>query len=290
MSKTSTCGLLGLSRQVYYRSLRSKKSKQDKATEVIRLVSNVRRDMPRIGFRKLYHILYAPLQKMKVGRDKFLSILKANHMLIMPKRSYRITTNSHHRFRKHKNLIEKIELKRLEQIWVSDITYIGGRNRNCYLALVTDAYSKKIMGYDVSESLATEGSLRALNMAINHRHYKDPLIHHSDRGLQYCSNDYQKVLEKKRIIPSMTESYDPYANAIAERVNGILKQEFLLEDYPVDITTMGLLVEDAVRIYNTKRPHWSCHMKTPEQMHRQRKLKIKSYKKKESCKASLATL
>ncbi len=235
--------------------------------------------MPRIGFRKLYHILHTPLQEMKVGRDKFLSILKANHMLIKPQRSYRITTNSHHRFRKHKNLIEQIELKRPEQVWVSDITYIGGRSRSCYLALVTDAYSKKIMGYDLSDSLAAEGSLRALNMAVKNRRYKDVLIHHSDRGLQYCSNDYQKILKKKKIIPSMTESYDPYANAIAERVNGILKQEFLLEDYSVDIKTMSLLVEDAVRIYNTKRPHWSCHMKTPEQMHCQRKVKIKSYKK-----------
>ncbi len=116
-----------------------------------------------------------------------------------------------------------------EQVWVSDITYIGGRDRNCYLALFTDAYSKKIMGYDVSSSLATDGSLRALNMAIKQRKYKRSLIHHSDRGLQYCSNDYQAMLQKKKIKPSMTESYDPYANAIAERVNGILKQEFLLE-------------------------------------------------------------
>jgi transposase InsO family protein len=246
--------------------------------------------MPRIGFRKLYYLLYAQLRGLNVGRDKFLSILKANHMLIKPKRNYRITTDSHHRFRKHKNLVADMQISHPEQVWVSDITYIGGRDRNCYLALVTDAYSKKIMGYDVSNSLATEGSLRALNMAIKQRKYKSRTIHHSDRGFQYCSNDYQDTLKKKKITPSMTESYDPYANAIAERVNGILKQEFLLEDYQVNIQMMKLLVEDAVRIYNTKRPHWSCHMKTPEQMHCQKEIKIKTYKTKYSSKASLATI
>ena len=279
MSKSSTCGLFGVSRQVYYRSIRSRKKNQTKAETVVRLVSAVRRDMPRIGFRKLYHLLNEPLRELNIGRDKFLSILRANHLLVKPKRNYRITTNSHHRFRKHKNLIDSISLERPEQVWVSDITYIGGRSRNCYLALVTDAYSKKIMGYDVSDSLATDSSLKALNMAVKQRKYKDKLIHHSDRGLQYCSNDYQKTLEKKKITPSMTESYDPYSNAIAERVNGILKQEFLLEDYLVDIKTMKLLVGDAVRIYNTQRPHYSCYMKTPDQMHKQNKLRIRTYKK-----------
>ena len=289
MSKASTCGLLGVSRQVYYRSIRSKEKNQTKAETVVMLVANIRRDMPRIGFRKLYYLLYEPLHELNIGRDKFLSILRANHLLVKPKRNYRITTNSHHRFRKHKNLIENIPLERPEQVWVSDITYIGGRSRNCYLALVTDAYSKKIMGYDVSDSLATEGSLRALSMAVKQRKYKNKLIHHSDRGLQYCSNDYQKALEKKKITQSMTESYDPYANAIAERVNGILKQEFLLEDYLVDIKTMKLVVSDAVRIYNSKRPHYSCCMKTPDQMHKQNQIKIRTYKNKESNRASPIT-
>lgn len=211
-------------------------------------------------------------------------------MLIKARRNYQITTNSHHRFRKHKNLIADIPLRYPEQVWVSDITYIGGRDRNCYLALATDGYSKKIMGYDVSNSLATEGALRALNMAIKQRRYKNNLIHHSGRDLQYCSNDYQATLKRKKITLSMTESYDPYANAIAERINGILKQKFLLEDYMVDIKTMKPILKDAVRIYNTQRPHWSCQMRTPEQMHLQREIKIKTYKKTEHCKASLAIL
>lgn len=249
------------------------------------MVASIRRDMPRIGFRKLYYLLYDSLRERQIGRDKFLTILKANHLLVKPKRNYRITTDSHHRFRKHKNLVEDLPLERPEQVWVSDITYIGGRERNCYLALVTDAYSKKIMGYDVSQSLSTESSLKALNMAIKERKHKRKLIHHSDRGLQYCSNDYQRVLKEENIIPSMTESYDPYANAIAERVNGILKQEFLLEEYLVNIHTMNALVKDAVRIYNTKRPHFSCMMRTPEQMHAQETIKIKTYKNKDRCRA-----
>jgi len=235
-------------------------------------------------------MLEEPLRDLHVGRDKLFRVLRANNMLVIPKRSYRKTTNSYHRFHKHKNLIENMEITRPEQVWVSDITYIGGHG-NAYLALVTDAYSKKIMGYDLSDSLATEGSIRALKMADKQRQYKqEPLIHHSDRGLQYCSNDYQKLLKKKKITPSMTESHDPYANAVAERVNGILKQEFLLEDYNVDIKTMKLLVDDAVRTYNSKRPHYSCFMNTPEQMHIQKEVKVRTYKKIESCKTSLATL
>ena len=288
MSIDSTCRLLGLSRQVYYRAKRSIMNKRERTQEAVNLVYGIRSTMPRLGTRKLYYLLHDSLKELNVGRDKLFSILRANHLLIKPKRNYRITTNSHHRFRKHKNVIDGLEINRPEQVWVSDITYIGGRN-NSYLALITDAYSKKIMGYDLSDSLATEGSLRALKMASKQRMYKqEPLIHHSDRGLQYCSNSYQKALKKNKIIPSMTQSYDPYQNAVAERVNGILKQEFLLEEYKVDMPIMKKIVADAVRVYNTKRPHWSCYMQTPEQMHRQSKMKIRTYKNKSSRKASLS--
>lgn len=144
-------------------------------------------------------------------------------MLIKPKRRYHITTDSHHRFKKHKNLISSLDINRPEQVWVSDITYIGTRKNPSYLALVTDAYSKKIMGYDVSDSLSVPGSLNALKMGVRARVYKNqPLIHHSDRGFQYCSNDYQGLLKKSNLGCSMTEKYDPYENAVAERINGIL--------------------------------------------------------------------
>lgn len=239
--------------------------------------------MPRIGTRKLYHMLKESLEPLSVGRDKLFRILKANHLLIRPKRSYHITTDSHHRFRRHKDLTIDMEASRPEELWVSDITYLGNRKAPCYLALVTDAYSKKIVGYDVSDSLAMEGSIRALKMAISKRMYKkEVLIHHSDRGLQYCCDEYQQTLSGNSIRCSMTESYDPYRNAVAERVNGILKQEFILLREGIDIHEMKKIVSESVNTYNSIRPHHACFMNTPEYMHRQSKIKIRTYKRKNS--------
>jgi len=226
-------------------------------------------------------MLQKDLLLLNVGRDKLFRILRANHMLIKPKRSYHITTDSHHRFRKHKNLVNTMEIDKPEKVWVSDITYVGKRDNPSYLALITDAYSKKIVGYHVSDSLNVAGSLKALEMALNNRIYKNqPLIHHSDRGLQYCSNEYQKLLEVNNIKSSMTEKYDPYENAIAERVNGILKQEFDIAKYIVNFQRKKALIKNAISIYNNQRPHLSNHMLTPLQMHRQNKLKRKQYKSK----------
>ncbi len=279
-SIASTCKLLGVSRQVYYRSKRSTLKGQQRAFEVVNLVMDERKQLPRIGTRKLYYKLQEPLQELHVGRDKLFSIIKANHLEIKPKRSYHVTTNSHHRFHKHKNLIINMDICRPEQVWVSDITYIGSRNNHSYLALVTDAYSKKIVGYDLSDSLGTEGSIRALKMAVRKRVYKkETLIHHSDRGFQYCSEEYQKILSKNQIITSMTESYDPYANAVAERVNGILKDEFQIEKYSLNRNDMCTLIKNSIEKYNSIRPHYSCYMLTPEQMHLQNKTKIRTYKK-----------
>jgi len=275
---------------VYYRSKQTLQKKQETASKVVSMVMEMRQQMPRIGTRKLYYLLQDQLNDIGVGRDKLFAILKANHMLIKPKRSYRITTDSHHRFRKHKNLIESITPVRPEQIWASDITYIGNRGNHRYLALVTDTYSKKIVGYDLSASLSADGAIRALKMGLLQRSYKEKkLIHHSDRGHQYCCDDYQKVLSRKRVKCSMTESYDPYANAVAERVNGILKHEFLLEDYNVELPLMRELVKNSVEIYNKKRPHYSCHMKTPEQMHSQAQIKIRCYKKTNRTRTNLDT-
>ncbi len=286
----STCRLFGVNRQVYYRRKRAIQRRQETASEVVNMVLEVRQQMPRIGTRKLYYLLQDRLNDIGVGRDRLFAILKANHMLIKPKRSFRITTDSYHRFRKHKNLIESITPARPEQIWASDITYIGNRSNHRYLALVTDTYSKKIVGYDLSASLGADGAIRALKMGLRQRSYKEKkLIHHSDRGFQYCCDNYQKVLARKKVRCSMTESYDPYANAVAERVNGILKQEFLLEDYNVKLPIMKELVRNSIEIYNKKRPHYSCAMKTPEQMHKQDQIRIKSYKTTNRAKANLDT-
>lgn len=239
--------------------------------------------MPRIGTRKLYHLLKEKLNELGVGRDRLFAIMKANHLQIIPKRRYHITTDSHHRFRKHKNLIDELAIKRPEQVWVSDITYIGNRQNPMYLSLVTDAYSKKIMGFNVSNSLSASGAITAMRQAIKNRKYQGrKLIHHSDRGLQYCCDEYQQLLNKNSIICSMTESYDPYQNAVAERINGILKHEFILGIAISDLTLMKKLIEQSIDIYNNERPHWSCWMNTPALMHNQQNIKIKTYKTKNS--------
>lgn len=275
----NTCRLFGIDRQVYYRAVKSQREKKIVARQVVDMVLSVRKRMPRLGTRKLYHKLYPALNKLGVGRDRLFKIMKANHMEIEPKRRYHVTTNSHHRFRKHKNLVEHLKVNRPEQVWVSDITYIGSRQNPMYLSLVTDAYSKKIMGYDVSDTLSALGAISAMKNALNNRKYKDEeLIHHSDKGLQYCCDAYQQLLSKHNVLCSMTEKYDPYQNAIAERVNGILKQEFIGGILISDIKLMKLLISQSIHIYNQERPHWSCRMNTPEVMHQQRKIEIRSYK------------
>lgn len=255
------------------------------------MVDEIRKTMPRIGTRKLYYLLSGKLQLMKIGRDKFFDILRANHLLIQPKRSYHVTTNSHHRFRKHQNRILDLEINRPEQVWVSDITYIGKRDNPCYLSLVTDAYSKKIMGYYVADNMNTESSIKALKMAFKHRKHKSSLlIHHSDRGLQYCADEYQKELNKNKVLCSMTQNSDPYENAIAERINGILKQEFMIDKYNQKAEIMKQVVKEAVNIYNDIRPHYSNYMLTPNQMHVQNQIKIRTYKTKNSSKPKLTTV
>jgi putative transposase len=285
------CNLFGIDRQVYYRRIKRKINKEAKAIEVVSMIDQVRQSMPRLGGKKSYHILMNDLKSMKIGRDKLFDILRANHLLIQPKRRYHVTTNSHHRFRKHQNLILDLEINRPNQVWVSDITYIGKREKPCYLSIVTDAYSKKIMGYYVADNMNTESSVKALNMAIKQRKGQGiPLIHHSDRGLQYCANDYQNTLNKNGILPSMTQNSDPYENAVAERINGILKQEFMIDKYNLDLKFMKQIVKESISIYNELRPHYSNFMLTPNKMHLQNQIKMRTYKTKNTCKIIFASV
>lgn len=279
------CTLFGIDRQVYYRKIKRTSSRRLLASEVVSLVLKIRNTMPRIGAKKLYYLLRSQLNHLKIGRDKFIDILRANHLLITPKRSYHITTNSHHRFRKHQNQILDLKISRPEQVWVSDITYIGKRENPCYLSLVTDAYSKRIMGFNVADNMNTQSSLTALKNAVKQRRDKrKTLIHHSDRGLQYCSDQYQSLLHKNNIKCSMTQNSDPYENAVAERINGILKQEFNIDKFNQELSVMKALVKNAIDIYNNKRPHYSNYMLTPNQMHQQNKIEIRTYKRKNTCK------
>ena len=285
------CTLFGVDRQVYYRKITRRKKRQSNASIVVSMVLGIRGTMPRIGAKKLYFILRSEMKNLKIGRDKFIDILRANHLLVIPKRSYHITTNSHHRFRKHQNQILELQIQRPEQVWVSDITYIGKRDKPCYLSLVTDAYSKKIVGFNVADNMNTESTLQALKNAIKNKKYENlSLIHHSDRGLQYCANDYQKTLNKSNIKCSMTQNSDPYENAVAERINGILKQEFDIDKFNKALPIMKMIVKNAIDIYNEKRPHYSNYMLTPNQMHKQDEIVMRTYKRKNTCKKALASV
>ena len=228
--------------------------------------------MPRVGTRKLYYLLREPFRRqgLKVGRDKLFDFLRHEHMLIQPRKSYVKTTWSKHWLHKHPNLIKGIQLTAPEQLWVSDITYLKTRQENCYLSLVTDAYSRKIMGYHVSNDMKAESVGMALQMALNSRLYDTATIHHSDRGMQYCSQPYQQIISENGLVCSMTDGYDCYQNALAERINGILKEEFL---FPLteNINQLRTMVKQSIDIYNRKRPHLALEMNVPEQVHKTKK-------------------
>jgi putative transposase len=199
-------------------------------------------------------------------------------MLIQRKKRFHKTTNSNHRFRKHPNLIKGKIFSRSEEVWVSDITYIKTEEGYKYLSLITDLYSKKIMGFNLADNLKVESSVKALRMAIAQREYPTrKLIHHSDRGFQYCSDEYTELLTANRIAISMTQSYDPYENAAAERINGILKDEFEIGEGFVNESHAAREIKNAIRVYNTKRPHMSCDYSTPEFAHRHQRHRPKSY-------------
>jgi putative transposase len=246
-------------------------------------VLEVRRQMPKLGTRKLYHILTPEFKKkqMRLGRDRLFDLLREEGLLVLRKKRYTKTTNSKHWMRKYPNLIKDIELVRPEQVWVADITYIDTVEGNGYLHLVTDAYSKQIMGYELSKDMMTSSTLKALKRALKNRQYPHlPLIHHSDRGLQYCSAPYTKELIAHQVTISMTQNGDPYENAIAERVNGILKEEFCLGETLQDPMEAKILSDQSIQAYNNLRPHLSCHMMTPKQMHAQTTAKLKVWNKK----------
>lgn len=261
--------MLGLSRQSFYATLKRYSIRESELLHVKRLVLEVRMKLPRLGTRKLYYILNEQLKELniKIGRDALFDYLRRENLLIKPKKQYTRTTFSKHWLRKHPNLYKKIEINKPEQVFVSDITYVKTKQTVCYLSLVTDAYSRKIMGFSVSENMNAENVSIALKIAIKNRINNEKLIHHSDRGLQYCSEYYQTILKQNQIIPSMADGYDCYQNALAERINGILKQEFLIEKTK-DITELTKMVEQSVYLYNNTRPHLSLNMQTPEMRHK----------------------
>ncbi len=265
MTIEDLCRIHGISRQAYYQWERREIKIRYKEEIVLQLVTERRKRQPKIGGRKLYWILKGNFERLgfKLGRDGFFSILRDNGLLIEKKKKYIKTTNSAHRFRIYTNLIKEIKIIRINQVIVSDITYIETEDGYVYLALITEMYSRMIIGYDVSESLSIESSLRALRHAIKKIKATKGMIHHSDRGIQYCSNDYTKLLKRRGIKISMAEKGNPYENAVAERVNGILKIEFLLEQRFRTKDQARRFVREAIKIYNEERPHMSIGYEIP---------------------------
>jgi putative transposase len=206
-------------------------------------------------------------QHLKVGRDTLFKILREHNMLTLRKKYSARTTNSYHRFYKYSNIIKDVEINRPNQVWASDITYIRTVKGFCYLALITDMYSRKIVGYDLSDSLELNGCVRALNRAIYQTKSIKGLIHHSDRGIQYCSNVYTQILKRKKIDISMTEENHCYENALAERVNGILKDEFYLDQTFMNTAHAKRAAKNAINLYNEVRLHLSLDFKTPNMVY-----------------------
>lgn len=235
-------------------------------------VQQVRRRQPRLGARKLHYLLrQQPEEALQLGRDRLFAVLRAHRLLVRSKRAYHKTTHSHHRFRCHPNRLKPGPEQKVptapEQVWVADITYLPTRERPVYLSLVSDAYSRKIVGYHVHEDLRAESVARALKQAIVQRRTTQPLVHHSDRGIQYCSALYQRIHARHGLSCSMTDGYDCYQNAVAERINGILKTELLVQR-PADLRQARRMVKESVAIYNAERPHYALGYRTPDAVHR----------------------
>jgi len=279
VSLAKHCDVFGKSRQTYYERIWLKEKREMEMQLVVDLVHEQRFLMPRLGGLKLHFLLQEDLRKhgIKLGRDKLFSLLREKGMLVKPKKQHRKTTNSYHHYHRYPNLIIDLEPVRPNQVWVSDITYISIRKHFAYLSLITDLYSHKVVGFCLYKTLERQGCILALIMAINAvAEQVESLIHHSDRGVQYCSHEYVGLLLENKIDISMTEEKDAYQNAVAERVNGILKGEFNLDQSYHSFSIAEKAIAHTIAVYNEKRPHMSCEMLTPEQAHQmQGKLKRK---------------
>ena len=268
-STKNTCELFGVLRDAHYKYLKRFNKKQQNHKVIVELVKRERSIQPRVGTRKLIKAIKTPLknQGIKLGRDALFNLLRDKNLLIRRKKPNHKPTNSFHRLYKYSNLIKDLEIVCPNQVWVSDITYIRTVKGFCYLALITDLYSRKIIGHDISDSLELKGCLRALKMAQRQSQIKKGTIHHSDRGIQYCSNQYVNELKKNNMLISMTEENHCYENAVAERVNGILKGEFYLDECFTNIEHARRAVKNAIKIYNHKRMHLSLNFNTPNMVH-----------------------
>jgi transposase InsO family protein len=275
--------VFGITKQAYYKRIKAFKEKEMKNEVVLQQVAAIRQEMPQTGTRKLCAHLRPVLPQLgiKMGRDALFTLLRNNQLLIRKTKRFHITTDSNHFYYTSPNRIKELHITHAEQVFVTDITYIKTDECHAYLALVTDAYSKKIMGWSLEDNMKVSMVKEALKMAHrNTVHKHKSIIHHSDRGKQYCCPDYTEFATQKGFVMSTTQQYDPYENAIAERINGILKYEFGLRKTLPSLAAAKKMMKQAVRIYNHKRLHWSLDLQTPQTIHTHyNKQKYKSYAK-----------
>ena len=277
------CAAFGYTRQAWYNQIKRSELRVFQEHIVLQRIREIRTDLPKTGCIKLHKELnngFLQTLGLTMGRDAVFDLMRAQGMLVKVKRKYVRTTNSFHRFKIHPDLVQRQAANHAEQIWVSDITYLRVGPCFGFLSLVTDAYSRKIMGYCLCENLKVKGCIQALNKAIKARIYPQrDLIHHSDRGTQYCCDEYIQYLTKHGLLISMTQTGSPYDNAIAERINGILKMEFDLGRKFNSFSQAAACVDQAVANYNNLRLHASCGYRTPQQTHQREKYeeeKVKS--------------
>ena len=283
ISLSRLCRLLHVTRQAYYQHFWRRSDATTEEELVIDQVKDIRSIHPVIGGRKLCYLLQAFLfeNQIKMGRDALFDLLAANKLLVKKRRVKFTTTFSRHWMRKYPSLIKEWRPERPNQLWVADITYVPIANRPLFLNLITDAYSHKIMGYSIAENLEGVHTCRALNMALSLRTKSTPeLIHHSDRGSQYCSHNYTSLLRKNDIKISMSEDSDPLENAIAERINGIVKNEYLSHFGFKNKSQVEKMLPEIVKRYNKLRPHLSINMKTPDEVHEKELLINRSWERK----------
>lgn len=265
------CGLFGKSRQAFYDNNWRQQDQQLHDGLILDMVRELRRLMSKLGGIKLHRMLKEPLAAhgISIGRDSLFTLLRDNDLLIKTKKRYTRTTFSNHPYKKWPSLINELQVTAPEQLWVSDITYLRTACQFIYLSLITDAYSRKIVGYHLSQFLKAQGCIIALNKAIASLAAapQGNLTHHSDRGIQYCCEPYVTILQSHKINISMTQTGSPYDNAIAERVNGILKTELGLGQVFETYASAVAYLPGAIDTYNRLRPHMSCGYLTPEQAH-----------------------
>jgi len=265
----AVCQRAGITRQNYY-AMRCQRQRRTVDEElIVKLIRRERRDQPRLGGRKLKHMLKGDLAEagVKIGRDRMFGVLRANGLLVERKRGRARTTNSRHCLPVFRNLVAGETPDGPHQILVSDVTYIGTDEGFLYAALITDMFSRKIVGRYIGDSLEAEGCIRALRLAMVQLPATAHPTHHSDRGCQYCCHAYVKLLQDRGLSVSMTEVLHCYENAMAERVNGILKQEYEMDRrFKTKVQAIAAF-EQAVWLYNHRRPHLALNYRTPAQVH-----------------------